>query len=118
MNRLSRLLEPDERDAVYGDLADSRMSPSRALREVAGLVVRRHAALWLGWRTWVALATVVVPLGFLLSVASRWFADGTAFNVSLYVRTGDWAYFALHSRHNIATVTTTTARKNGTMNSG
>jgi hypothetical protein len=92
---LCSLLEADERAAVCGDLAESRVPVSRALREVAGLIVRRHAALWLGWRPWVALATIVLPLGFLLSVASRWFADGTAFNVSLYVRTGDWAYFAI-----------------------
>jgi hypothetical protein len=92
---LCRLLERDDRDAVCGDLAESRMSAGRALREVAGLLLRRHAALWLEWHPWAALVTIAIPLGFLLSVTSRFFADGTAFHVSLYSRTGDWAYLAV-----------------------
>ena len=95
VDRLCRLLERDERDAVCGDLAESGLSASRALREVAGLVLRRQTELWLEWRPWAALVTIAIPLGFLLSVASRWFADGTAFHLSLYSRTGDWAYFAI-----------------------
>ena len=110
VDRVCRLLDRDDRDAVCGDLAESRMSAGRALREVAGLVIRRHAALWLGWRPWAALVTIALPLGFLLSVTSRWFADGTAFHVSLYSRTGDWAYFAIPGwrRDVLASATTAT----------
>jgi hypothetical protein len=38
---LSRMLEPDERDAVRGDLAESRETGGQALRDVLGLVARR-----------------------------------------------------------------------------
>jgi hypothetical protein len=93
--RLSRLLDRDERAAVCGDLAESGASGARALLEVAGLVVRRQIELWLDWRPWVALVTVVAPLGLLLSVASRWFADNAASKLRLYMLTGEWAYFAV-----------------------
>jgi hypothetical protein len=95
VDRVCRLLERDDRDAVCGDLAESQMSAGRALREVVGFLLRRQAALWLEWRPWAALVTIAIPLGFLLSVTSRWFADGTAFHLSLYSRTGDWAYLAI-----------------------
>ena len=94
VDRVCRLLERDDRDAVCGDLAESQMPAGRALREVVGLLLRRQAALWLDWGPWAGV-TIALPLGFLLSVASRWFADGTAFHASLYSRTGDWAYLAI-----------------------
>lgn len=63
---LSRLLEPDERDAVRGDLAESGATGGQALRDLLGLVVRRQAALWKEWRPWLALLGLVgiaaVPL--------------------------------------------------------
>jgi GNAT superfamily N-acetyltransferase len=92
---LSQLLERDERDTVLGDLVEARASGMRALIEIAGLVTRRQAELWLEWRPWFALITIAVPLGFLLSVASRGFADGVAHDARLYARTAEWAYFAV-----------------------
>jgi len=59
---LSRTLEPDERDAVCGDFAESGESGGEALRDLIGLVVRRRAALWRDWRPWVAPAGLVVPV--------------------------------------------------------
>ncbi len=81
----SRLLEPDERDAVRGDLTESRARGGQALREVLGLVLRRQAAMWLDWQPWLALLGVVVPLGLLLSHVSRWWADSHAIYAFLYV---------------------------------
>jgi hypothetical protein len=46
----SLMLDPPERDAVCGDLAESRDSGWQVLREVLGLVVRRRATCLLGWR--------------------------------------------------------------------
>jgi hypothetical protein len=89
---LSGLLEPDERDAVRGDLIESRVSGRRALRDVLGLVVRRQAMAWLEWRPWMALVTVVIPIGVLLSHASRWLADTSALNLSHYYTVWDFAY--------------------------
>lgn len=99
MNRivecLCELLDRDERDAVCGDLIEARAATARALIDVGGLVLRRQAGLWLGWRPWFALVTIVIPIGFLLSVSSRWFADSAASHFWLYVRTGSWSYFAV-----------------------
>jgi hypothetical protein len=41
----SRMLEPDERDAVRGDLAESGVTGGYALRDLLGLLARRQAML-------------------------------------------------------------------------
>ncbi len=64
---VSRLLDPDERDAVRGDLAESGVTGAKALLDLLGLVARRQAALWKDWRPWLVLLGIVVPLGVLLS---------------------------------------------------
>jgi hypothetical protein len=53
IDRLSGMLEPAEREAVRGDLAESGAAAPRALGEVLGLVIRRQAALWKDWRPWI-----------------------------------------------------------------
>jgi Tat protein translocase TatC len=57
IDRVSRCLEPNERDAVLGDFTESANAPLRALRDLLGLIVRRRAALWGGWllRTLIAV---------------------------------------------------------------
>ncbi len=54
-DRVSILLEPGERKAVRGDLAESGEGGWQALAGMLGLVARRQAALWCDWRPWVAL---------------------------------------------------------------
>jgi hypothetical protein len=104
-----RLLEPDEREVVLGDVAESGETGTRALRDVLGLVVRRQAAFWKDWRPWLALVGVVVPFGMLLSLLSRRVADGTAIPIWMYVNNWTWAYvsssgFRLDLAHSAATV--------------
>ena len=60
--------------------------------EILGLVIRRQVALWADWRPWFALVGVVLPLAFLLSHASRAWADSAAIGISLYLRVWDWSY--------------------------
>ena len=86
------LLESQERDVVRGDLAECGVNGWRACLEVLGLVARRQAALWADWRPWLALVGVVLPIGVLLSHASRSWADSTALDISLYVRLWEWSY--------------------------
>jgi hypothetical protein len=63
-----------------------------AFGEVLGLVVRRHGALWLTWRPWVALVFAVAPLGVLLSfTVTRW-AEISAVYAWLYVNNWTWAF--------------------------
>jgi hypothetical protein len=81
MDRVSRVLEPDERDAVQGDFVESGETGARGLRDVLGLATRRQMALWRDWRPWLVLAGVAVPLGLLLSfVASRVTGNGAVYS--------------------------------------
>ena len=86
----SRILRADERDAVLGDLAESGETARQALRQLLGLAVRRHAALWRDWRPWLAFVALIVPLGMLLSIVSRLTADESATYVWLYANNWDW----------------------------
>jgi hypothetical protein len=63
---VSRLLPPDEREVVQGDLVESGESAWQSLLAVAGLVIRREAALWRNWRPWLAAFGLAVPSSFLL----------------------------------------------------
>jgi hypothetical protein len=64
---LSRMLDVEERQAVRGDLAESRESIDRALRDVLGLIVRRQIGLWTEWQPWLALLGVACLAGVPLS---------------------------------------------------
>src|SRR5438067_11520663 len=89
---VSRFLEPDERDAVRGDLAESGETGWRALVDVLGLVVRRQAALWTDWRPWLVLVGLVAPIGILLSLASRLVAHSSAIPIWMYLGNWTWTY--------------------------
>jgi hypothetical protein len=94
VGHLTRLLHEDEREVVRGDLAECHTPAVRALREVLGLILRRQAALWLAFEPWLALLTVVIPIGVLLSYASRSWAEGAAEDILLYGRLWDFSYLA------------------------
>ncbi len=61
----SRLLEPNEREAVLGDLFESGDSTWKSLLGVIGLAARRQSFTWMSWRPWLALF-VTWPISFLL----------------------------------------------------
>src|SRR5437588_1036607 len=67
LNVLARGLEPAERDAVLGDLAESGESAGAALYGLLNLIVRRQAGLWTEWRPWLALFGVAWIAGAPLS---------------------------------------------------
>jgi hypothetical protein len=92
VDRFSRLLEPAERDAVHGDIAESGETAGRALLDVLGLVIRRQTVLWKAWQPWLALIALVVPVGMLLSLISRRMVDGSAIYIWLYVNNWTPAY--------------------------
>ena len=71
-DRLSRRLEPGERDAVLGDIAESGENGREALRDLAGLAVRRQAALWLSevpslLSLGLALAGLIAPVSMFVA---------------------------------------------------
>src|SRR5260221_2332799 len=78
VDTVSRMLEPDEREAVRGDFAESGETSAQALLNVLGLVARRQAAFWKDWRPWLALVGMVPPLGGLLGLVARRQAGGNA----------------------------------------
>lgn len=77
LNFVSRLLEPDDREAVCGDLAEAGESAWQGLSAVIGLIIRREAALWKNWRPWLAAFGLALPgslllMGFSISVSHRY----------------------------------------------
>jgi hypothetical protein len=100
---VSRALEPEERDAVRGDLIEAGESGGRAFLDVLGLVARRQSALWRNWRPWCVLMGLVLPLGVLLCLVSRRDADGSAIYLWFYVNNWDVGYLSNPAfRHELA----------------
>jgi hypothetical protein len=66
MNLVSRLLPPDEREAVQGDLLEGGDTGWESLVGIAGLVIRREMDLWRNWRPWLASFGLALPSSFLL----------------------------------------------------
>jgi hypothetical protein len=92
VNVAARLLEPAERQVVLGDLAERPESLSKALIGIFGLAMRRQLDLWKDWRPWVALLSIVVPLGLFLSLVSRAWAHHTAIYSFGYANNWSWAH--------------------------
>jgi len=66
VERVSRLLKPDEREAVLGDLLEAAVSAWQALLELFGLILRRQAFLWKNAQPWFAGFSVALPCTYLL----------------------------------------------------
>jgi hypothetical protein len=66
----SQLLEPDEREAVLGDVAEAHETFWQGLQDVLGLFFFRQLALWKNWRPWLAAFGVALPCSMLLMGAS------------------------------------------------
>lgn len=88
---VSRFLEHDEREAVLGDLEESRQTGPRALLDVLDVVIRRQARLWMGWRPWLVLFGMILPIGMLLSILSRQTSDRSAVYLWMYANNWDAA---------------------------
>lgn len=70
IEKICRALEPEERQAVLGDLTESGQTGVPALLAVLGLVARRQLGLWKSWRPWVASLSLLPLLLALASVPS------------------------------------------------
>jgi hypothetical protein len=83
---------------VLGDLAESGAS----LRDVLGLVGRRHAALLKSWKPWAIFAGMVIPFALFLSLIAMLAANGSAVTLWLYFNNWDWNLFSIESfRHDL-----------------
>jgi hypothetical protein len=66
----ARTLEPEEREAVLGDLAESQEAGLRAVWEVLNLAARRQAGIWRRWRPWPVAIVLVIPTALILSAVA------------------------------------------------
>ena len=66
----TRLLDPQEREVVLGDLVETQATTWRGLVDVFGLVLRRQVGRWRDPRPWVAGFVVALPSSYLLMIAS------------------------------------------------
>lgn len=73
---LARALEPSDRHAVLGDIAESGEGIFLALRDLLGLIIRRQAALWTTWQPWLALLGIGIVAGASLSRIAGGFTGG------------------------------------------
>ena len=76
---LAGLLEPDERETVLGDLAESNKSSYTSLRDLAGLVILREVPPWKRPGPWLVLLGVAVPVAVLININSGHNTDNFAF---------------------------------------
>jgi hypothetical protein len=67
---LSRSLDADEREAVFGDLVELGMTDRQAMRNMLSLVVRRQLRQWRHWEPWFCLLAVILPVCPLLALLS------------------------------------------------
>ena len=92
MNKLvesiARVLEPEERTVVLGDLMETNATGATALRSIAGLVLRRQAALWMNWRPWLALIGLVGVVCPVLWVISSEVTAPVSMDIQTYWRVG------------------------------
>jgi hypothetical protein len=72
------LLEPGEREAVLGDLAETGVNAWRAVLGVLGLIVRRQVTAWREWQPWLAAFGLAMPGSFFLMGASISVSAGVA----------------------------------------
>jgi hypothetical protein len=92
MEVAAQFLEPCEREAVLGDLAEAGESAWSGLLGVLGLVIRRDALFLKSWRPWLAAFGLSMPgsfclLGFSLTVSGSfqsWMQGGRATPVLIY----------------------------------
>lgn len=80
-----RVLNPDERECVRGDLEESDASAAESLRAILGLALRRVVIAWSDWRNWLRLAALIIPFSAVLSIICRRTADWSAIYFWLYV---------------------------------
>ncbi len=94
MNWILRLaagaLEPGERDAVLGDLAEQGVSGARPIFDVLGLVARRQLLIWTSWRPWFALISIVGVSGYYLSGMLY------GLSVGIFEQVAAWRRYGVH----------------------
>ena len=97
IDRLAAALEPPEREAVCGDLAESGAAGWTVVRDLLGLVIRRQAECWKDWRPWLALVFLVAPIGYLLGFGTFALAGSVDLNVWIIRNYADMDRTILHN---------------------
>src|SRR5438128_936164 len=74
---ISKLLAPDERQQVLGDIQE-RGPNLRALLDLIGLVARRQLQSYRSWKMWLAIATLILP-ALAITLSLRAIADTASY---------------------------------------
>jgi hypothetical protein len=87
MELTAQLLERSEREAVLGDLTETREGVWQGVAGILGLAARRRLSLWKSWRPWLAAFGLALPcslflMGFSLSISQAYqrFINATVFH--------------------------------------
>jgi hypothetical protein len=83
-DRVSRLLAPEERTIVMGDLIESDLTGSQALLEIAGLIARRQIEIWKDFGPWLALFGLSGIAGSFLSAITLRFGSAAGMQLHTY----------------------------------
>ena len=92
---LAAALDPPEREAVLGDLAETSQGPACGIRDLLGLVARRQLFAWKSWQPWVVAIVFIMPISIWLTVLSRRIADSNA--ISLWRYSHLWEQYDLYN---------------------
>jgi len=88
VDRLSALLEPQDRLAAMGDLIESGDSGVQALSAISGLILRRQFEIWKDWRPWLGLFGISGVAGSFLSVIIFSFGSAVIMQLRTYWKYG------------------------------
>lgn len=99
---LSKTLEPAEREAVFGDFAELRMTDRRVFQGMLGLVARRQVRYWKEWQPWFVLAAIVVPIAPLLATLSTGLGQDLFFDLAIRLRHGTFLRTGISSAAHLA----------------
>lgn len=89
LHLLARVLPPDERTVVLGDLQEDDTGLFSSMAAVIGYAVRRELTSWRHLSAWLVLLTVVTPCAVMLGSISLSLADGNAIYVWIFANNSD-----------------------------
>lgn len=72
---MARLLHPDDREVVLGDLAEQKQSGWSGFWAVLGFVIRQQAEYWRSWHSWIVGGAVIPATLLLLGASFRFSLD-------------------------------------------
>lgn len=83
-----RLIRPDAREALLGDLTEAGANRLAVLRGLLGFVARSRLQPWLSFRPWLLVAGIAIPLALQLNIAAARLSN--VHSVYLWMYADNW----------------------------